>query len=73
VDDVTGRTGKRQFQKSEAELAKELLKVLDGVSIRHATNALEHAIQLLGTTQIVNSESPLLLIEALLVEPRSEP
>ena len=72
MTDVTGRIERRQFQKSEAELAKELLRVLDGVSIRCATNALEHAIQLLSTTQVVNSESPLLLIGEL-VEPHPEP
>jgi hypothetical protein len=63
-DDVTGR--KLPFQKSEKALAKELLRVQDGVSICRATNALEYAIQLLKTTQIVNSESPLLLIDTLI-------
>jgi hypothetical protein len=59
---------KHQFQKPEAVLAKELLKVLDGVSISHGRNALEHAIQLLMTSQVVNSDSPLLLINELIPE-----
>jgi hypothetical protein len=63
-DDVTGRQ-KLPFEKDEKTLAEELLKVLDGVSIRCATNALDHAIQLLSTTQVVNSKSPLLQISEL--------
>jgi hypothetical protein len=65
--------GKLPFQKSEKDLAKELLRVLDGVSIRCATNALDHAIQLLSTTQVVDSESSLLLIDGLLEQnPRDQ-
>jgi hypothetical protein len=68
MNDVTGRQ-KLPFEKNEETLAKELLKVLDGVSIRRATNALEYAIQLLATTQVVNSESPLLQISGLIRPP----
>jgi hypothetical protein len=67
MPDVTGRP-KLAFEKTERELAKGLLRVLDGVSISRARNALEHAIQLLTTSQIVNSDSPLLLIDALVSE-----
>jgi hypothetical protein len=46
--------------KSEREIAIELVKLLDGVPISKARNALEHAIILLSDTQIVSAESPLL-------------
>jgi hypothetical protein len=51
-------------QKTEVELAIELIQVLDGVSIDLATNALNHAILLLSSTQIVSAKSPLLLAKA---------
>ena len=50
--------------KSEAQLACELIKVLDGVSIERAHNALTHAIELLSSTQVVSAKSPLLLAKA---------
>jgi hypothetical protein len=45
--------------KTEGELACELIRVLDGCSIQLARNALEHAVTLLSTTQIVRADSPL--------------
>ena len=50
--------------KSEAQLACELIKLLDGVSIERAHNALTHAIQLLSSTQVVSASNPLLLAKA---------
>lgn len=47
--------------KSETQLACELVKDLDGVSIELAKSALTHAVMLLSTTQIVSASSPLLL------------
>lgn len=38
--------------KSEAQLACELIKLLDGVSIERAHNALTHAIQLLSSLRL---------------------
>jgi hypothetical protein len=46
--------------KTERELAIELVKVCDGVPINKAQNALEHAISLLLSTQIVSANSLLL-------------
>jgi hypothetical protein len=50
-----------KVDKSEIQLACELVKVLDGVPINLATNALNHAIILLSSTQVVSAKSPLLL------------
>jgi len=50
--------------KSEIQLACELVKVLDGVPIDLATNALNHAIILLSSTQVVSAKSPLLIATA---------
>jgi hypothetical protein len=47
-------------QKSEHDLAVELVKQLDGVPINKARHALEHAIVLLSESQIVSALSPLL-------------
>jgi hypothetical protein len=46
--------------KSERELAVEVVKLLDGVPIDKAKNALEHAAVLLLSTQIVSANTPLL-------------
>lgn len=46
--------------KTEEQLAHELVKHLDGVPIYVAKNALEHAVLLLSSTQIVSAKSPLL-------------
>jgi hypothetical protein len=48
--------------KSETQLACEIVRLLNGVSIQAARNALSHAEQLLVTTQIVKGDSPLLLV-----------
>jgi len=48
--------------KSEIQLACELVKVLDGVPIEAAQQALAHAQTLLLRTQIVNANSPLLAV-----------
>jgi hypothetical protein len=48
--------------KSEIQLACELVKVLDGVSIEEAQHALARAQALLLKTQIVRADSPLLAV-----------
>ena len=48
--------------KSEIQLACELVKVLDGVAIEAAQNALARANSLLLKTQLVNAKSPLLAV-----------
>ena len=48
--------------KSEIELACELIRVLDGLPIERAENALLPARSLLITTQTVSAKSPLLLV-----------
>ncbi len=48
--------------KSEIQLACELVKVLDGVPIEAAQQALARAQTLLLRTQIVNANSPLLAV-----------
>ena len=52
----TGRT--------ETEIACEIVKLLDGLPIDLATNALNHAILLLSSTQVVSAKSPLLMAKA---------
>ena len=47
--------------KTEEQLARELVRHLDGVPIDKAKNALEHAALLLLSTQIVSAKSPLLI------------
>lgn len=47
--------------KSENELSRALVKQLDGVPINKARMALETAILLLSSTQVVSAKSPLLL------------
>jgi hypothetical protein len=49
-------------RRSEVEIACELLKLLDGLTIEKATNALGRAQSLLLTTQIVSSKSPILAV-----------
>jgi alpha-glucuronidase len=48
-------------EKSEVQLAYELIKVLDGLPISVADNALIRARNMLLQTQIVSASSPLLL------------
>ena len=48
--------------KSEIQLACELVKVLDGVPIEAAQNALARANSLLLKTQLVNAKSALLAV-----------
>jgi hypothetical protein len=48
------------MNKSERELAIDLVKQLDGVPINKARLALQHAIFLLSDTQVVSARSPLL-------------
>jgi len=50
--------------KSEIQLAYELIKVLDGLPICVADNALIRARNMLLQTQIVSADSPLLLAAA---------
>ena len=50
------------INKSEVQLACELVKVLDGVPIEAAQNALARANSLLLKTQLVNAKSPLLAV-----------
>jgi hypothetical protein len=47
--------------KTEVELACELIRVLDGIPIHDADQALIRARSLLQKTQIVSANSPLLL------------
>jgi hypothetical protein len=47
--------------KTEIELACELIRVLDGVPIHDADQALLRARSLLQKTQVVSANSPLLL------------
>jgi hypothetical protein len=47
--------------KSEDELSRVLVKQLDGVPINKARMALQNAILLLSSTQVVSAKSPLLL------------
>ena len=49
-------------QKSEIQLACELVKVLNGVPIEEAQHALARAQSLLLKTQIVRADSPLLAV-----------
>ena len=53
MENVTGR-------KTEIQLACELVRVLNGISIEHALDALGRARSLLLSTQVVNADSPLL-------------
>jgi hypothetical protein len=53
---------KTNTEKSEIQLACELVKVLDGVPIEAAQNALARANSLLLKTQLVNAKSPLLAV-----------
>ena len=46
---------------TQLALAVKLVRQLDGVPINKARDALEHAIVLLSTTQIVQAESSLLV------------
>lgn len=48
--------------KSELQLACELIRLLDGISIEQARNALMRACDLLSTTQMVHADSPLLCV-----------
>jgi len=50
-------------EKTEVQLACKLIKVLDGLPIRLADNALIRARHLLLETQIVSANSPLLLAD----------
>lgn len=50
------------INKSEVQLACELVKVLDRVPIEAAQNALARANSLLLKTQLVNAKSPLLAV-----------
>jgi hypothetical protein len=47
--------------KTELQIALELLRLLDGLSVAEADNALIRARSLLPKTQIVRADSPLLL------------
>lgn len=49
--------------KSEIQLACEIIRILDGVSVEAAQHALARAQQLLLKTQIVRGNSPLLAVE----------
>jgi hypothetical protein len=46
--------------KSEKEIACELVRHLDGLSIEAAKNALLRATQILSSSQVVSAKSPLL-------------
>jgi hypothetical protein len=46
--------------KTELEIACKLIRLLDGLSIEQADQALIHARTLLQTSQTVNASSPLL-------------
>jgi hypothetical protein len=48
--------------KSEIQLACEIVRLLDGIAITDAQNALARAQQLLLKTQVVNAASPLLAV-----------
>jgi hypothetical protein len=55
--------------KSERELAVALVKMLDGVPIDKARNALEHAAELCCSTQIISCKSALLKSASRLLNP----
>lgn len=61
---------------TEIQLACQLIKILDGLPIHLADNALIRARHLLLETQIVSANSPLLLAEneteTALMEPRTD-
>ena len=48
--------------KSEIRLACEIVRLLDGIAITDAQNALARAQQLLLNTQVVDAASPLLAV-----------
>lgn len=56
---MTRRTKPIQ-QRSEKEIACELVGHLDGLSIEAAKNALLRAVQMLSSSQVVSAKSPLL-------------
>jgi hypothetical protein len=53
---------------TEHNLAVDLIKCLDGVSIETARGALAEAMVLLSSTQIVSATSPLLISESRYAE-----
>ena len=53
--------GQMACEKSEIQLACELIRVLNGLPIKQARDALARADMLLLTTQVVRADSPLLV------------
>ena len=54
-------------RKSEEEIAYELVRRLDGLSIEEAKNALLRATSVLSSSQVVSAKSPLLRTSSRIV------